>query len=214
MASSASTTRATWGKAAKSFAEYLNIAGQAIGRQAAKNLASAAQDFMVNEDWDWPRGARYDAYYKGRDVRGSDTYASGFRGGDAMHPWFSGNTHDSIAVGVIQGTRILAAHQMNPGATREQDYNGQDVDGYSAGLAALTRAAHTFAPGQSGDTLRTVMVIGVPYADYLNTSPEIGWPGHKVPNSHQGFADYLAGEFYSTIRPRVESLRNFKLKLK
>lgn len=212
MASSSTTTRAAWGKANKGFAEYLNIAGQTIGREAAKKLADAAEEFLLNEDWDWPRGKRYDAYYKGRDVRGADTYASGFRGGDAMHPWYSGNLHDSLAVGVIQGTRILALRQMSPGATSEQDFNGKEVDGFSAGREAFERAAHTFAVGQSGDTLRAVMVIGVPYADYLNTESNIGW-NKNTPNSHLGYADYLGGEFYSTIRPKIESLRKIKLKL-
>lgn len=213
MASSAATMRVAWGKAAKGFAEYLNIAGQEISKPMAKKLADAAQEFMLNEDWDWPRGTRYDAYYKGRDVRGAETYSSGYRGGDAMHPWYSGNLHDSIAVGVMIGTRILAERQMSPGATEEQEYRGQIVDGYSAGHDALARAAHTFAPGQGGDTLRAVMVIGAPYADELNTASEIGW-NHDRPNTHQGYADYLAHEFYTTIAPRVESIRDYKLKLK
>lgn len=206
-------SRASWGKASKGFAEYLDLAGKAIAKQAAKTLAAAGEEFMANEDWDWPRGERYDTSYKGRNVRGSMSYASGYHGGDAMHPWYSGNLHDSVAVGVFLGQRMLASRQMAPGATSEQTYNGMTIDGVTAGEDALRRASYTFAPGHKGDTARAVLVVGVPYADYLNTSTEIGYKGHKVPNTHLGYADYLAKEFYGTIRPAVERLRYIKLRM-
>lgn len=214
MASSSATLKVQWGKASKAFAEYLNIAGQTIGKKSAENLAAAGAEFMANEDWDWPRGARYDAVYNGRNVRASGTYASGFRGGDAMHPWYSGNLHDSMAMGVMLGTRIMAERYMNPGASEPQTYNGQTIDGVTAGHEALSHAAHTFAAGQSGDTLRVVLVIGAPYAEKVNTADSIGWPGREKPNTHQGYVEYLEGVFASTMRPSIEKLRNIKLKLK
>lgn len=204
MASSDSITKAAWGKAAKGFAAYINIAGQTIGKAAARGLAEEGAEFLANEDWDWPRGKRYDAIHpSGRAVRGAMPYASGFRGGDSQHPWYSGNLHDSMAVGVIQGTRILAARYMTPGADRTQTYKGQTVDGVTAGEDALRRAAHTFAPGQSGDTLRATLVVGVPYADEVNESP-----------NHAGYVEYLSKQFYETLLPRMQQLRKIKLKLK
>lgn len=201
-----------WGKTSKAFATYLNLAGQTIGKQTAIGLAAAGAEFMANEDWDWPRGARYDTMHLGRNVRGSKTYASGFRGGDAMHPWYSGNLHDSIAVGVMQGTRILAATYMKPGATATQTYNSSVIDGVSEGINALQRAAHTFAAGSSGNTLRAVMVVGVPYAEDVNSSPTLGW-GDK-PNTHQGYAEFLQNEFYTTILPKIIAISKMKLRLK
>lgn len=200
-----------WGKASKAFAAYLNLAGKTIGRQTAVELAAAGAEFMANEDWDWPRGARYDTMHLGRSVRGSKTYASGFRGGDAMHPWYSGNLHDSIAVGVMQGTRILAANYMKPGATSTQTYNSTVIDGVAEGISALQRAAHTFAAGSSGNTLRAVLVIGVPYAESVNSSPTIGWSNKQ--NTHQGYADFFENEFYTTILPKLESISKMKLRL-
>lgn len=201
-----------WGKAYKGFAAYLDLAGEKIGAAAAKGLADAGAEFMANEDWDWPRGARFDATHLGRSVRGASTYASGYRGGDDMHPWYSGNLHDSIAVGVMQGTRILAARYMSPGATSTQTYNDSVIDGVSEGLEALQKAAHVFSAGSSGRTLRSVMVIGVPYANEVNSSPTIGWS--DKPNSHIGYADFLQKEFYDTILPQMEKLSKIKLRLK
>lgn len=203
-----------WGKASKGFAVYLQLAGKTIGKEAAKALADAGEEFMLNEDWDWPRGERYDTTHHGRSVRAASPYASGFRGGDAMHPWYSGNTHDSIAVGVIQGTRILASRHMRPGAAEDQTYNGMTIDGVTAGEDALRRAAYTFAEGTKGNTLRAVMVIGVPYAEKLNTADSIGFKGHEVPNTHVGYADYLQHEFYTTILPKVQDLWKIKVRMK
>ena len=205
MASSESITKAAWGKASKSFAAYLNIAGQEIKKAAAKKLANAGKEFLENEDWDWPRGARFTAMNMntGKTFRASGTYASGFRGGDSGHPWYTGNLHDSLAVGVIQGARILAKAQMAPGAYILQEYKHQAIDGALEGEAALFRAARTFAPGQAGDTLRAVLVIGVPYAKDVN----------KMPN-HAGFVEALQDDFYSTILPQMNSLRKIKLRLK
>lgn len=201
-----------WGKTAKGFSTYLNLAGQEMNKATAKGLAAAGAEFMANEDWDWPRGARFDTTHLGRNVRGSKTYSTGFRGGDAMHPWYSGNLHDSIAVGVMQGTRILAARYMKPGATSTQTYDNSVIDGVSEGLDALQRASHVFSAGSAGNTLRAVLVIGVPYAEQVNTSTTIGWS--NKPNPHVGYADYLGHEFYTTILPKLQSISKRYLKLK
>lgn len=207
-----SALNADWGKTSKGFATYLNLARQTISKATAVKLAEAGAEFMANEDWDWPRGARYDAKHLGRNVRGSKAYASGFRGGDASHPWYSGNLHDSIAVGVMEGMRILAARYMTPGATSTQTYNDCVIDGVEEGFRALQRAAHTFTSGSAGNTLRSVLVIGVPYAEKVNSSSTIGWD--NKPNTHQGYADFLAHEFYTTILPRMKAISKIKLRMK
>lgn len=202
-----------WGKTYKGFAEYLNLAGQTISKATAAKLAEAGKDFMMTEDWDWPRGERvHGASHLGRKVTGSKAYASGFRGGDAMHPWYSGNLHDSIAVGVMEGTRILSARYMTPGATSTQTYNDCVIDGVEEGMRALQRAAHVFSAGSAGNTLRSVLVVGVPYAEQVNSSATIGWD--NKPNKHQGYAEYLEHEFYVSILPRMQSISQIKLKMK
>lgn len=208
MASGTSTIK--WGKTCKGFAEYLRIGAKPIGRATAKRLSAVAADFLANEDWDWPRGQRYDAFYAGRTVRAAMPYKSGFRGGDAMHPWYSGNLHDSMAAGVMQGTRILSEVYMNPGASENQKFNGALVDGVFAGHEALAKAARMYAPPTA---IRTVLVIGVPYADYINTSDMIGWQG-TTPNTHKGFVEYFEREFVSSLAPAIEHLRKVRLRLK
>lgn len=202
-----------WGKTSKGFATYINLAGQTIGKAAVKRLADiATEDFLASEDWDWPRGERYDTTHLGRSVRGSKAYSTGYRGGDEMHPWYSGNLHDSIAVGVIQGKRIMSARYMKPGAAQTQTYNDSVIDGVSEGIEALMRAAHTFSPGSSGNSLRVVMTIGVPYAEYVNSSPTIGW--NDKPNPHIGYAEYLGHSLYVTVLPEIQRLSKLKLRLK
>lgn len=191
------TTKISWGKSSKGFAEYLRLGAKPIGKATAKKLMQISADFLANEDWDWPRGQRYNV---GGSMFGSRAYKSGFRGGDAMHPWYTGNLHDSLATGVMMGTRILSAAYMTPGATVLQNHNGQTVDGVTAGFDALARAARTYAPPTA---IRTVLVIGVPYAEKVNQMP-----------GHEGYAEYFEREFVSSLAPAIEHLRKVRLRLK
>lgn len=163
-----------WGKTSKGFAESLLEAGYTLTAKSVTRIADACQNFLEEEDWDWPRGQRFDASHieTRRAVRGSRGYKSGFRGGDADHPWYSGNLHDSVATGVIEGNRIRATRYMRPGATEYQTYKGQRVDGISAAEDAIRRAAYTFPKGGVSNTLRAVLVVGVPYTDDVNHSDE------------------------------------------
>lgn len=205
-----------YGKMLKGFTTYLGLAGKEMSRYTAKKLVDSGQEFLDNEDWDWPRGQRYTTSYLGKEIRASKSYASGFRGGDDMHPWYSGNLHDSMAVAVMDGTRILASRFMKPGASSNQTYKDRVVFGADEAMKALQRAAHTFVGGEGGglsnNTIRTVMVIGVPYADKVNESDKIGWG--NSPNTHNGYADYLGKAFYSSMLPAVERACKATLKLK
>lgn len=203
-------TRFSWGKSEKKFAEYIDLAGKNISKRSAEALADLGAEFMANEDWDWPRGARYDTVYNGRNVRASGPYASGYRGGDAMHPWYSGTLHDSISVGIFNGTRLFSARYMTPGASSDQTYNGMKIDGVMAGQNAL----RDYASRARGNSVKAVLIVGAPYAEELNTADMIGFSGKKVSNTHQGYADYLENVFYGTLRPRIEKLRKLKLRLK
>ena len=117
-----------------------------------------------------------------------------------MHPWYTGNLHDSMAVGVMKGTRIMASSFMTPGATVLQSHEGRTVDGVTAGMNALAKAARTFAPPTA---TRTVLVIGVPYAEKVNQMP-----------GHEGYWDYFEREFVSSLAPAIEHLRKVRLRLK
>lgn len=182
-----------WGKTEQGFAEALLDAGLTLGKMGAQHLGKACDEFMYELDFDWPRGKRYDAIHSGtgRKVRASKTYASGYHGGDAEHPWWSGNLHDSI-VGVISDKgRILSAHYMNPGASEFQKYKGQVVDGYALAREAATRASHTYGKGISGLVAR--LVIAVPYALDVNHS-----------DAHYDYVSYIQEDFINTIRAGME----------
>lgn len=195
----------SFGKTTKGFIEYLGRAGETITPYAVGKLASACEEFLANEDWDWPRGSRFTAMNlnTGKSVRASGAYASGFKGGDAMHPWYTGNLHDSMAASVMEGTQIRAIRYMTPGAIVLQHYNGQVIDGASVARDAANRAAHTFGRGAHGSTLRAVLTIGAPYAAELNER-----------ENHQGYVEYFEGQFSGTIFSVLQDLpkKSFKLK--
>lgn len=145
-----------WGKASKGFAEALLDAGQTVTEYAVGKLTVGMTEFMKDTDWEWPRGAN------------NGPYKSGYRGGDADHPWYTGTLHDSIAASIIDGTRIRSVVYMTPGAREDQTNRrtGETYNGVTLGEQAARRAAHTF--GNSVGRLRVVLTIGVPYADEVN----------------------------------------------
>lgn len=193
-----------WGEASKGFAVSLLEAGKTLTPKAAALMADACSEFLANTDWDWPRGQRYNALHESvRNVRGSRAYASGYRGGDADHPWYTGNLHDSIATGVISGTRILHTRYMQPGATEYQTYKGQIVDGYAEAENSIRRAAHTFSRAGVSNTLRAVLTVGVPYAYEVNHS-----------DKHYDFIGVLQQDFQDDIMRAVEDLSRFSIRTK
>ena len=195
-----------FGKTTKGFIQYLVRAGETITPYAVNKLAAACQEFLEVEDWDWPRGARFTAMNlnTGKSIRASGAYASGFKGGDAMHPWYTGNLHDSMAASVMEGTQIRAIRYMTPGAIVLQHHNGQVIDGASMARDAANRATHTFGRGGAlGSTLRAVLTIGVPYAAELNEK-----------ENHQGYIEYFEKEFMTSVLGALRDLpkKSFKLK--
>jgi len=172
-----------WGKAEKGFAEALLNAGYTVTKYGAACLARGVSEFMKNTDWEWPRG------------KDNGPYQSGYRGGDADHPWFTGTLHDSIVGSVIDGTRILHSVQMEPGAREHQKdrRTGAIYDGVELGRQAAERAAHTFGPGVGG--LRAVLTIGVPYADTVNRS-----------DAHYDFISPLESDLVAEVLSELQEL--------
>lgn len=180
---------ADWGKTAKGFAQVLLDAGQTVTKGAAELLGNACQEALEELDWMWPRG------------KNNGPYKSGYRGGDADHPWYTGNLHDSVAAGVADGSRLLQARYMEPAARETQRYRGQVIDGKTLGPEALQRAAHTFAPGVGG--LRAILVVGVPYADEVNNT-----------DAHYDFVSELTSQLVGDVEGAMSELpkRSFKMK--
>ena len=181
--------RMYWGRASKGFAQALLDAGVTVKKKGAEILGTACDEAIKSLDWMWPRGAN------------NGPYKSGFRGGDADHPWYTGNLHDSVAAGVADGIRLLAASYMTPGAREDQRYRGTKINGAEEGQEAMIRAVHTFGPGVGG--LRAMMVIGVPYADEVNRMDE-----------HYDFASELEDYFVGEVESALSDLPKSQFKVK
>lgn len=209
MAISAGNRRA-WGKASRQFAQVLLDAGYTVKGKALDSLDKACDEAIRSIDWMWPRGAN------------NGPYASGYHGGDDEHPWYSGTLHDSVAGGVFDGTRLLRARYITPsGASTEISENASSprkgtVVGADEGQRALMAAGQFssggFGPGVGG--LRAIFVVGVPYADYVNSSPLIGWPKHEKPNTHIGFAESLGEYFVGEVAGAVQELSKLQIRPK
>lgn len=170
-----------WGKANKGFAEALLDAGTTISKKAAERLAYGIDEFLKNTDWEWPRGSNNGAY------------KSGYRGGDADHPWYTGNLHDSIAGSVSEWSRVMAVRYMPPGAKVLQSHNGVVVDGAELAREYIQRASHTFGKGMGGLVAR--LVVAVPYAEDVNES-----------EAHYDFISPLEEDFINEIRSQMMEL--------
>lgn len=180
-----------WGKASKGFAEVLLDAGLTVTKHGAEMLGRGVDEFLKSTDWEWPRG------------KNNGAYKSGFRGGDADHPWYTGTLHDSIAGLVADGARILYLQYMEPGATEDQRnrVSGEVYNGVILGQQAAQRAAHTFGPGVGG--LRAILTIGVPYADTVNQS-----------DAHYDFISPLEEDLVNEVLGQLAELPKRSIKLK
>lgn len=192
-----------FGKAEKGFATALLDAGQTTTKKGFELIDAAALEAIRSIDWEWPRG------------KDNGSYASGYLGGDAEHPWYSGTLHDSVAVGVAEGSVLRSMRFMTPGATFDQEYNGQKIDGAEYGVNALMDAVK-FGSGARGGrvgSLMAVLVVGVPYADYINESPLIGWQ-NTTPNTHRGFIKELGEYFAGEVIGAANALSKLQIKTK
>lgn len=179
-----------WGKGNKGFAEVLLEAGQTLSKKGAQRLAYGIEEFLANTDWEWPRG------------RNNGSYKSGYHGGDADHPWYTGNLHDSIAGSLSDGTKVLAVRYMKPGALVAQtDDNGAIVDGAELAREYAQRASHTFGQGIRGLVAR--LIIAAPYTEKVNES-----------DAHFDFVSPLEEDFVNEILSQLEDLPKISIRPK
>lgn len=184
---STKNTRAAWGKASKGFSIALLDACETVTKKGAQVLATACEDWLAEMDWEWKRGS----LQKSGPSGGFYLYKSGYKGGDATHPWYTGNLHDSFATAITDRGRLLHARYMTEGAQRLQTYKGQIVDGAAAAHDALMRAVHTNMRGVGGLVAR--LVIGVPYAQKVNEM-----------ESHKDYVDVYEKDFGDMLIAHME----------
>jgi hypothetical protein len=163
--------------------------GKALNSIALEELRGVSEQYLKDQDAKWP-------HHSGSS---SSTGKSQFFGGDKDHPWYSGQTHDSVAVRVAQGNKTAHILYMptsaypppgEPGRYLNPD-GSQTMRGFSGGIigAELGRqvsehnVSYYFLPG-----VQVQLVVGVPYANIVNES-----------SRHMGFVDNLSNELFNYV---------------
>ena len=171
----------SWGKTYKAFSQALLQSGKALNSIATVELQEVADKFLDRTNAEWPHHSS-----RTRIKWGPNNVSTAQFGGDAMHPWFSGQLHDSVAVRIAQGNRTTSVHYMPPSANGGPQHMGntKGIIGVEwAREVAERRAPYFFLPG-----VQVELIVGVPYTDKVNES-----------GRHYGFADNLANELFNDV---------------
>lgn len=174
---------ASWGKTYKAFSEALLDCGRQINERGKQYLIKDAETWLRDTDSEWPRhtekknGAKF--------------------GGDAMHPWYLGHLHDSIAIRLAEGNKTIAIRFMPPASS---DTEGQHMDhpkitgiiGSEWARDVAGRVEHTYWKGSKA--LQAQLIVGVPYAEKVNEE-----------GRHAGYADELEAQFYDVMSYKLST---------
>lgn len=175
-----------WGKTYRAMSMALLGAGKALNSIATVELQEVADDFLKEQDAQWPHSTTVTKIKWGKNNVKKQMF-----GGDELHPWYSGQLHDSVAVRIMQGNRITSVHYMPPspdtGAPQHTETIKNIVGVDWAHEIAEGAGARYLLPG-----VQVQLVIGVPYAEKVNKSVR-----------HNGFADSLADDLFSAVNTWV-----------
>ena len=131
-----------WGKTYKACSMAILGAGKALNQIATEELNDVARRFLREQDAQWPHSTQAKSKKSGKTM---------LFGGDAEHPWYSGQLHDSVAVRIMQKNRITGVHYMPPSpATGEPQHTAtiQHIVGAEwAHDIAERHGARYFLPG-------------------------------------------------------------------
>lgn len=182
----------SWGKTSKAFSYALREAGYAANEATKEQMTLLAEDFLSDLDAKWPHHSEGRSYFDGaiKVLNGSKF------GGSHDYPWYSGQLHDSTAIRLAQGNRLIAERYMpasaypppgEPGRFLLPD-GSQTMSGFPGGIngaemaktgvSNAARYSHFLSPG-----IQVQLVVGVPYADMLNQS-----------GRHKSFFDSIADD--------------------
>lgn len=170
-----------WGKTYKGFSQALLGSGKVLNQIALVDLQEVAHYFLREQDAQWPHSSTAKSE-SGKTMR---------FGGDADHPWYTGQLHDSIAVRIMQGNRITSVQYMPPspdtGKPQHTETIKHIIGAEWAREIAEQHGARYLLPG-----VQVQLLVGVPYAEKVNES-----------SRHSGFADNLANELFSAVNQWV-----------
>lgn len=178
---------ASWGKTYKAFSEALLSCGRQINERGKQYLIKDAETWLRDTDAEWPRSTTATSK-NGRTMK---------FGGDAMHPWYLGHLHDSIAIRLAEGNKTIAIRFMPPASS---DTEGQHMDhpkitgiiGSEWARDVAGRAEHTYWKGSKA--LQAQLIIGVPYAEKVNEE-----------GRHAGYAEELESQFYDVMSYKLST---------
>lgn len=166
-----------WGKTYKACSMALLESGKALNQIALTELQDVARHYLKDTDAQWPH---------------STAMPNGARfGGDKEHPWYSGQTHDSVAVRIMQGNRITSVHYMPPSPDTGKPQHTETIQNI-VGTDWAYRIAEGGGPRYFLPGVQVQLIVGVPYTEKVNES-----------DRHHGFADSLADDLFSAVNQWV-----------
>lgn len=181
-----------WGKFNKGMSYALIDAGKQLTIRGTAYMWALADEFLREVDAKWP-------HHSSGIGKGMSNIKNGSQfGGDAMHPWYSGQLHDSIAIRIADKNRTVAISYMpshaptfpngEPGRFLESD-GSQSMPGFRGivgtemAAQAAQNAQYYFLPGT-----QLQLLIGVPYAEKVNET-----------GRHYGYADALMDDLIKKV---------------
>lgn len=183
--------KSSWGKTYAGFSQALSEAGKVFTEQGIKIFTKACENWLSENNAQWPRG------------EGGGAYKSGYRGGNYYYPWYTGNLHDSVVTVVSDRNRICSIRYMQDfsasHAQGPQTYKNQVVIGREWAEEVARRSQYVFLPG-----IQIRFLIGVPYARDVDKKP-----------NHAGYISEFEKDFSSTMTSIAESrIKNIAFKSK
>lgn len=172
--------QASWGKTHAAFSEALLDCGRQLNKRGKDWLIKDAENWLKETDAEWPR---------------STSLPNGARfGGNAMHPWYYGQLHDSVAIRIAEGNHTIAIRYMPPAATHPQkmppSYNRIVGAEWARDIAG--RAEHVYWKGSKA--LQSQLFVAVPYAQKVNEQ-----------GRHEGYLEELEAQFYDAMTTRIST---------
>lgn len=175
-----------WGKTYRAMSMALLESGKALNSIATVELQEVAENFLKEQDAQWPHSTTVTKIKWGKNNVKKQMF-----GGDELHPWYSGQLHDSVAVRIMQGNRITSVHYMPPspdtGAPQHTE-TIKNIVGVDWAHQVAESGPRYLLPG-----VQVQLIIGVPYTDKVNES-----------GRHAGFADSLADDLFSAVNTWVD----------
>lgn len=173
-----------WGKTYRSMSYHLLDAGKQLTEISKRDFTYLAQEYLSEVDARWPHSTVVT-----RPGKSGGVVQQAF-GGDATHPWYHGQLHDSVAVRIADKNRTVSVSYMPTRATTPQHTSKSDgvgeyknIIGAEWAQIAAYNAQYYFLPG-----IQFQLIIGVPYAQKVNES-----------GRHHAFADRLMDDLVVKI---------------